>query len=88
MCPQGKRKCTKESRVLTVRKTFGFATKETVWCNIKISPKKKIIIIKVRNHPLNTPSISANNFIWYMERNQAQLIPSRQRQRDSYETVS
>lgn len=41
MCPQGKRKCTKESRVLTVRKTFGFATKETVWCNIKISQKKK-----------------------------------------------
>lgn len=40
MCPQGKPKCTKESRVLTVRKTFGFATKESVWCNIKISPKK------------------------------------------------
>lgn len=39
MCPQGKRKCTKESRVLTVRKTFGFATKESVWRNIKISQK-------------------------------------------------
>lgn len=53
MCPQGKRKCTKESRVLTVRKTFGFATKESVWwCNIKISPKNKNNNNKSKKSPL------------------------------------